>query len=494
MRGEVQRRPGAKRSASGREDLGAPVGAAACAAGPQWRPISIAHAERHQRTAVVEVDADPVPPGGVLRHHLARPLVVEPRPPLDVARATADDDAAAYRELRPAVIPARLAHLRPLARIALLSLQKDRLRRLEREVEREFARGDLRDIALALERERPVADPRAGRRLVRPGKVEHRARRALVVAEPALRGLGQRRVREHQLTRREVARVVLGDARPIAKERDLNAERLAVARAHPAGHVPPLVAVRGVAAVIARESQRLPRQHLGIPLRPARRHRRGEHRQCEERAPLHQSSLTARTASAPIACRPESTAVSVARAIDREAEEREVAPRHGELHAPVERLAIDDVDQDQADRRPERGAHADPQSGGGRAFGGEHRADLPARHAEMAQHAELPAPRDHQRAERGRQPDEPDRHRGELERVGHRERAVERRERQRADLAGKRDFEALAVGNGRADRVAHRCRVRARRKPYARRWSRCGRRSGATQVASSICTAPCGRP
>ena len=170
-----------------------------------------------------------------------------------------------------------------------------------------------------------------------------------------MRGLGQRRVREHELPGREVARVVLGDARPVAKERDLDAERLAVARAHPAGHVPPLGAVRGVAAVVARErAATAPAAPRDSPSARARRHRRGEERQREERAPLHQSSFTARTASAPIACRPDEHRGERRERDDREAEQREVAPRHGELHAPVERLSIDDVDQDQADRRAER--------------------------------------------------------------------------------------------------------------------------------------------
>ena len=39
----------------------------------------VAHAERHQRAAVGEIDADPVPADGPARQHVLGPLVVEPR-------------------------------------------------------------------------------------------------------------------------------------------------------------------------------------------------------------------------------------------------------------------------------------------------------------------------------------------------------------------------------------------------------------------------------
>ncbi len=258
------------------------------------------------------LDADPVPSDGVLGHHLARPLVVEPGPAPHVARTLGDDDASAHRELRPAVVPARLMRQRALARVALVALQQHRLRGLELEFEREVARGDRRDVAPAFQRERPVADPRPGRRLVRAGEVEHRARRTLVVAQPAVRGVRHRRVREHELPCGEPARVVLGDARAVAEERHLHAERGAVAALHPAGRVPPLGAVVGMAAVVAREAQRGAGQHRRVAGgRPGRRRQgRGDERQGEERAPPHQSSFTARTASTPIAC-PQGTSSSM---------------------------------------------------------------------------------------------------------------------------------------------------------------------------------------
>ena len=52
-----------------------------------------------------------------------------------------------------------------------------------------------------------------GRRLVGAGEAEAGARGALVVQELPAARVGERRVREDQLARRERARVVLGDAR-----------------------------------------------------------------------------------------------------------------------------------------------------------------------------------------------------------------------------------------------------------------------------------------
>jgi hypothetical protein len=74
--------------------------------------------------------------------------------------------------------------------------------------------------------------------------------------------IGQRRVREQQLSRREPARVVVGDARTIAKEGDLKSE-LRPAGIEPAGDVPPFVAKRGVASEVARKFQWMTRNDFG---------------------------------------------------------------------------------------------------------------------------------------------------------------------------------------------------------------------------------------
>ncbi len=82
--------------------------------------------------------------------------------------------------------------------------------------------------------------------------------------------------------------------------------------------------------------------------------------------------------------------------------------------------------------------------------------DLPPRDTDVAQHAELALPREHQRAERRRQSDQPDRDRGGEQAIGDRERAVEHAQRDRADLARRREREAATRREGarRAARAA----------------------------------------
>ena len=77
----------------------------------------------------------------------------------------------------------------------------------------------------------------------------------LVVAQPAVPRIRDRRVREQQLARRETAGPAFGDAGAIAKERDLDAEIVSVAVAHPGRDVPPLGAEQRVAAVVARKRE-----------------------------------------------------------------------------------------------------------------------------------------------------------------------------------------------------------------------------------------------
>ena len=110
----------------------------------------------------------------------------------------------------------------------------------------------------------------------------------------------------------------------------------------------------------------------------------------------HQSSFTARTTSAPIACRPLNADVSAAAAIEHGAQCREQQPRDVHVHRPMERLAVHDVDQDQADDAADDEAGRDPHCAERRALERQHPADLAARHAEVTQHPELrraaPAP------------------------------------------------------------------------------------------------------
>ena len=78
-------------------------------------------------------------------------------------------------------------------------------------------------------------------------------------------------------------------------------------------------------------------------------------------------------------------------------------------------------------------SHAEPADD--QAFDREHRADLAARHAEVAQHAELAPPRERLRTEARAHAEEADQHGGDFQRVGDRERAIEYRERDRLQLA-----------------------------------------------------------
>jgi hypothetical protein len=93
-------------------------------------------------------------------------------------------------------------------------------------------------------------------RSVLPGRAQAFARAALVVHEAPDRRVGQRRVADHQLARREVARVGAVGTRAAAKERDLKTQRALVGRFDPAGGIPPFGAKLGMGAVVARERQR----------------------------------------------------------------------------------------------------------------------------------------------------------------------------------------------------------------------------------------------
>ena len=131
-------------------------------------------------------------------------------------------------------------------------------------------------------------------------------------------------------------------------------------------------------------------------------------------------------------------------------------------------MAIDDVDEHEADHPAEREAHRETQSAHQEPLSGEHGADLSPRHSEVAQHAELAPPREHQRAEARGEPEEADDHSHRLERIGHREGAIEDLERDFADLSGAGDLEVRRARDARLDLARHARRVRARREPQCR--------------------------
>ena len=72
----------------------------------------------------------------------------------------------------------------------------------------------------------------------------------------------------------------------------------------------------------------------------------------------------------------------------------------------------------------------------------------------MAQHAEFAPPREHDRAEARREPEQPDQHRHGFHRVGNGEAAIEDAQRNLADLARLGDVELLAARE-RAERLHH---------------------------------------
>src|ERR1700733_15660737 len=67
----------------------------------------------------------------------------------------------------------------------------------------------------------------------------------------------------------------------------------------------------------------------------------------------------------------------------------ELPARNGEIDAPIEGLAIDDVNQNQAQSGAENESVRNTEGAGQNAFAGQHGDDLTAQHADMPQHAEL---------------------------------------------------------------------------------------------------------
>src|SRR5438034_4064944 len=92
-----------------------PIRRAMAAARPKRGAGPVAHAKRHQRAAVVEVDADPIPAGGVGRHILARPFVIEPGCSGNGSIVGFSRDLPRHGELRLAVVRTRLTRTRALA-------------------------------------------------------------------------------------------------------------------------------------------------------------------------------------------------------------------------------------------------------------------------------------------------------------------------------------------------------------------------------------------
>ena len=89
----------------------------------------VAHAKRHERAAIVQVDADPVPATCVGGKRFARPFVIEPGNAGDGRAVSVHRNAARHGELRVAVVITRIGEGSALAGETLLPLQQDRLSR-----------------------------------------------------------------------------------------------------------------------------------------------------------------------------------------------------------------------------------------------------------------------------------------------------------------------------------------------------------------------------
>src|SRR5258708_17861749 len=83
------------------------IAAAQRTAGPTLLAFSAADAESHQRSAVIEIDADPVPTDGLTVQVFAGPFVIEPSLACDTIRAALTRDGARHAEMRQAVVVAR---------------------------------------------------------------------------------------------------------------------------------------------------------------------------------------------------------------------------------------------------------------------------------------------------------------------------------------------------------------------------------------------------
>src|ERR1700728_4210312 len=108
-----------------------------------------------------------------------------------------------------------------------------------------------------------------------------------------------------------------------------------------------------------------------------------------------------------------------------QAQYRELPAWNGEIDAPIEGLAIDDVNQNQTQCAAENESVCNPEGAGQNPFTGQHGDDLTAQHAEMPQHAELGTAGEGGRTCRKAHAGEPDDDRDCLERVGDCEGTIE---------------------------------------------------------------------
>src|SRR5262245_27770663 len=116
---------------------------------PVLLPGIVANSLDHQRAAVIEIQADPVPAARMLVEHAARRFVIEPRDTVHAMFAAADRDATARSQLRQAVVVARELRLRALLTETVRAIQERRLRAIAFELQRELARRRHCEVTLA---------------------------------------------------------------------------------------------------------------------------------------------------------------------------------------------------------------------------------------------------------------------------------------------------------------------------------------------------------
>src|SRR5450631_2898614 len=117
------------------QDLHPPVAAAKRAAGPTRLPLRAANAERHQRAAIVQIDANPVPTNGLTIQVLARPFVIEPSLAGDLVRAALTRNGACDSHMRQAVVVTRSLRRGALAADAGVAVEQNGLSLQERQIQ-----------------------------------------------------------------------------------------------------------------------------------------------------------------------------------------------------------------------------------------------------------------------------------------------------------------------------------------------------------------------
>ena len=132
-------RPGRRSARSRRVAPSAP--------GPDAHPASVAHPERHQRAAIVEIDPDPVPARLPPRPSTRSTIRGRAMPAGDFAARVPRRRRARARRVAAGCSSSSPARQRTLARIAVVALHEDRLRRAKTQIQREFARRDARGVA-----------------------------------------------------------------------------------------------------------------------------------------------------------------------------------------------------------------------------------------------------------------------------------------------------------------------------------------------------------